>query len=139
MIFRVFTVHLLVVALLACPFPCLASAAAGASARGKAAGVEKTCVCRCCCPPPAKEGRPVRPVRSEAGGTCLCHGAVVRPAVEMPSPQATSLAPLAAREPPAIATVHGEFSILLARDTACHFHGIKSGRMLRALRASLLI
>lgn len=135
MALRTATIYVLVAALLGCPFPCLAQAAAGLSASAKS-----SFGCDCCsrsARSPAKQC-PGKSDSHQGSGTCLCHGAVadrhVVPAdpghevvtfVSLPTSMLIRVPSLAERG-------------LLTQWAACHFPAVDSGRQLRALIASLL-
>lgn len=127
------TVYLLVAVLLACPFPCLAHAAA--SVDPCAAG---DCAAAC----PASDSGNERsddPCSDSDSGTCLCHGAVMDRPAALPNPDAgiVSLLPLDGM------LLAGEsFFVedrLLTGQAACHFPSADSGREVRALIESLLL
>jgi len=135
---RIVIVHLLVVILLACPYPCLSQAAAavGKGTRGHGCGRG------CCCPGPASEtgkDRPGEPGSRPASGTCLCHGAVTDRPAALPNPDDGFVSLL----PPDGMLLTGESfcaeARLLAGQRACHFPLADSGREVRALIASLLL
>jgi hypothetical protein len=135
---RAIGVHLLVVVLLACPFPCLGRAAAGsgaACAGGNCGGDDD------CCPASGSnsgQGAPRTPERI-GGGTCLCHGAVMdrhTPSVTLDH-QLIAVLPtdeLSRQLGPLIAD-----SGLFLSPSACDFASAVSGRTLRAHIASLLL
>jgi len=131
------TVYLLVAVLLACPFPCLAQAAA--SVGGCAVG---DCATTDACACPASESGHERsddPCSDRDSGTCLCHGAVMDRPAELPSPDVgiVSLLPLAAMllAGESFSTEDRHF----AGQAACHFPSADSGREVRALIESLLL
>lgn len=131
------TVYLLVAVLLACPFPCLAQAAA--SVGGCAVDV----CCRtddCSCPASDRGSeRSDDPCSDRDSGTCLCHGAVMDRPAELPNPDAgiVSLLPLDGM------LLAGESFFVedrqLADQVACHFPSADSGREVRALIESFLL
>lgn len=134
---RTAAVCLLVAVLVACPFPCLAQAAA--SVVGCAVG---NCATTDACSCPASDRDDERsddPCSDPDSGTCLCHGAVMDRPAALPSPDAgiVSLVPLDGMvlvgEP-----FFGE-DCLLAGQAACHFPSADSGREVRALIESLLL
>ena len=132
------TVYLLVAVLLACPFPCLAQAAA--SVGGCAVG---DCATTDACACPASESGNERsddPCSDpSSNGTCLCHGAVMDRPAELPSPAAgiVSLLPLATMllAGESFSTEDRHFT----GQAACHFPSADSGREVRALIESLLL
>lgn len=131
------TVYLLVAVLLACPFPCLAEAAA--SVGGCAVG---DCATTDACACPASESgneRSDEPCSDAGSGMCLCHGAVMDRPAALPSPDAgiVSLLPL-----DGMLLASGSFIAedrLLTGQAACHFPSADSGREVRALIESLLL
>ncbi len=134
---RTATVYLLVAVLLACPFPCLARAAASV---GGCAADNCSTTDACSCPASDRgEERPDAPCSDPGSGTCLCHGAVMDRPAALPSPDAgiVSLLPLdgmlLAGEP-----FFAEDRPLTGR-AACHFPSADSGREVRALIESLLL
>ena len=84
MVVRAATVCLLVVVLLACPYPCLMHAAVGL-------GNSATEPCQadddCCGSPGSETGKDHSgaPAPCSQGGTCLCHGAVMERHVAPPA------------------------------------------------------
>lgn len=131
------TVYLLVAVLLACPFPCLAHAAANVD--GCAVGdCATTDTCSC---PASNRGNEQSddPCSDPGNGTCLCHGAVMDRPAALPNPDAgiVSLLPLDGM------LLSGEsFFVedrLLTGQAACHFPSVDSGREVRALIESLLL
>jgi hypothetical protein len=131
------TVYLLVVAVLACPYPCLARAAGGqASAIGECRDADS------CCPGPRSatgRNQSGQPIALPGSGTCLCHGAVADRPVAPPDPDAGIAAFLpsdvlfAGCEPPAFERG------LCTELAASHFPTANSGREVRALIASFLL
>jgi hypothetical protein len=136
-VFRAFTVYLVVGVLVACPFPCLAKAAEGTSAACTGGGCG---ACDCCCPDSGSESDGDGPVTPDCcdGGTCLCHGAVVEPHVQLPSPQAEPAVLACIEDVLALAAISGFDAVAVDR-TACHFPSADSGRKVRALIESLLL
>jgi len=135
--FRSFTVCVVAATLLACPFPCLADAAAGLGPAGLAAD---RCAGDCCSG--ASGERSGQSGADDCGsgcGTCLCHGAVTDRPAALPSPHAgiVSFVPLDAM------LLAGESSFAEDRPLtvpgACHCPSADSGRKVRALIASLLL
>lgn len=131
------TVYLLVAVLLACPFPCLAQAAA--SVGGCAAG---DCATTDACSCPSSEGGKEQsndPCSDRGSGTCLCHGAVMDRPAELPNPDAGIVSLL----PAAGMLLAGKSFFTEDRDftgqAACHFPSADSGREVRALIESLLL
>ena len=132
------TVYLLVVTVLACPYPCLARAAVGA----QASTIQECREADSCCPRPHSEtgkDQSGKPISWPESGTCLCHGAVADRHVAPPDPDAGIAAflpldaPFVGWEPFAI-----ERGVFTER-AASHFPTANSGREVRALIASLLL
>jgi hypothetical protein len=139
MILRAIVVCLVACNLLVCPLLCLAQVAAG----GATPRAGRACrACGCCCPKPQPDSGRERPAnsRSDQGGTCLCHGAVLmKPVVSLPSPQGE----LAVFVLPEMAAGHS-WQVAVADTggtgrTACHFASADSGRKVRALIESFLL
>lgn len=115
---------------IACPFPCLAEAAKGHDSK-----VTVGRKCGCC--GPVQPTEPV-PRRSDQGGTCLCHGAVLEHVAQVPTLELQSVFVewIGDAEPrmttSSVCAVELQFS-------ACDFASADSGRILRALIESLLL
>ena len=138
MVCRTITAYLMVGTLLACPFPCLAEAACAAGSAGL--GGHSSGGGDCCLSVQSDVGQDEgEDCGCNDGGTCLCHGAVMKPHTPPPGPQSDLVAVVHVDEPAArpCATFSGD-GVPLGR-TACHFPSADSGRMVRALIESLLI
>ena len=137
--FRIGTVHLLAAILLACPYVCLSSAAAGSG--GASPCGSRSGGCKCCShpAPQGKKGGPKQPNSRPGGGVCLCHGAVVERHVEMPNPDDAAATCLPSDAMLLLGTPIGRNDGFSTERAACHFPAAESGRAVRALIASLLL
>jgi len=137
---RVATVHFVVAVLLACPFACLAQAAASLPPWTWTLASDSGCDCCSRSIPRDSHKCPGKPADSRQGsGTCLCHGAVMdRPAVPPdPGHEVVGFVPL-----DTVLVVRGPLAIersFFTGRTPCHFPAADSGREVRALIASLLL
>jgi hypothetical protein len=141
--FRAAATYLVVAVLLVCPYLCFAGASVSCrpTAGCNEADDDDSC-CDCCCGGPSADhskGQPGQPDSRQAGGTCLCHGAVMEPAPSLPNPIQVSLTLYS----PYVAVPLGDVSLWADRSplpqAACHFAAVESGRILRALIESFLL
>jgi hypothetical protein len=138
MIVRIATVWVLLATLVVCPFACLAESASAVAAVEVGHGCEV--VDRCCAPcnTPAGDRDPGDRERSEQGGDCLCHGAVV--ADHASASERLPVPVFWDRQTPPASTGRA-LSVVdaAAENHACHFPNADSGRALRALIESFLL
>lgn len=135
---RTATVYALVAVLLACPYPCLSQASACAGGADSTHRGKRDACCSGCASETGND-RPDESRSGSAGGTCLCHGAVVeRPA--SPANPDHLLMTLLPRD--ALLNVRPSFSFergLPTEPAARHFPAAHSGREVRAFMESLLL
>ena len=120
MSFRRTTIHLLIGTVLLCPFSCLNKAAGGSTCVQEA-----TCDSPdCCCPLPQKGPTPCPP---KEGGDCLCHGAVMEHATQVPALELQPMSACGLDDAPEMesTTVLG---VLNLQPSACDFAVADSGR-----------
>jgi hypothetical protein len=140
MLLRKTTVCMLICALLACPYPCLARTASRCCEEA-----ENDCDCPdrdVCCPQDSSERGEDLPDHTSCcpeSGTCLCHGAIL--CHEQASTDADA-GLVAVLPPEALLTTSRSLapeSRCPAWRMACHFASAESGRTIRALVASYLL
>jgi len=128
------TVHLLVSVLLACPFLCFLRLGGGEGAEARAL----SCAC---CSPDSSDSQPCHDGSNREQKDCLCHGAIMVPAMRVADGEA-GVTPLAAvdhyfevtNRP--VAEIAGRVG---ASSLSSHFPPFSSGREICALTGVLLL